>query len=269
MVPEVTVSLPSLADFTQTRSAFAAAGFPARLPLIEILWDNYCAQDPVKLADHLAVLGERVLVHVMWSRFFERDEAAFVDYIGRLAHHVRVLRPVAVSDHLCRFQIDGTFLGAGQEYTYDRLDHVRERVARYQDAIGQQLLIENNASCEQPLAKQVAFVGELVHATGCGILYDVSNAVAGELNGCGPAALWHPLIAGRELRCHVGSYHHDEESDKQIDSHQTDVSRATSDALRALVRAPDVQVASITYERDFNRSAESIAADLVRIRECL
>jgi uncharacterized protein (UPF0276 family) len=174
-----------------------------------------------------------------------------------------------VSDHLCRFQIDRLFVGAGQEYTYDRLDDVAARVARYQDAIGQPLLIENNASNEQPVAKQAAFLKDLIDRTGCGILFDVSNATAGELNGCGAFELWLPLLSGRSLRCHVGSYALDEDVERHIDSHDCDVSPATQARLRRLIAAPGIEIASITYERDFNRSAAAIGRDLVRIQECM
>jgi uncharacterized protein (UPF0276 family) len=269
MAPELTVSLGCLSEYTQTRTALAAAGFPARIPTLEILWDNYCALDPVQLADDLAVIADRVMLHVMWSRLLEVDDAAFGDYLARLARHVRVLRPLAVSDHLCRFRIGGTFVGSGQEYAYDAFALARDRIARYQDAIGQPLLIENNASLEQPVAKQVAFLHELMEAAGCGILYDISNAVVGELNGCGRAEQWRPLIAGRALRCHIGGYDYDAEVDRQIDSHASDVSRATQDALRELLRAPGIRIESITYERDLNRTVDAVAADLRRIAECL
>jgi len=269
MTLELTVSLRSLSSFTETRQAIAAAGLGERLATLELLWDNYCALDPVRLVEDLAPLADRLMLHVMWSRFLELDEAALASYLERLARHVRVLRPLAVSDHLCRFKIGATFVSAGQEYDYEHLDHVRERVARYQDAIGQPLLIENNASLEQPVAKQAAFIHELIERTGCGLLYDVSNAVAGELNGCGSAELWRPLLAGRPLRCHVGSYHHDDDTDREIDSHDVDVSAATRDALRALARAPGIAIESITYERDFNRTVENVTADLVGLKGCL
>ncbi len=266
MAPELTLSLTSISDFTQTRDALAAAGLGARVPTIEILWDNYCALDPAQLADDLATIADRVMFHIMWSRHLERDEAALAAYLARLAEHVRVLRPLAISDHLCRFEYAGCFLGAGQEDGYDRLDHVCERVARYQDAIGQTLLLENNASLEQPAAKQIDFLHEVMTRTGCGILFDVSNAVCGELNGGGAAASWLPLLAGRTLRCHVGSYVLDDDAERYIDAHDCDVSAATQDFLRVVVR--ELDVASITYERDFNRTTEALAADLARIQRC-
>jgi len=266
---ELTVSVPALSDFSQSRSALEIAGMGPRVPTIEILWDNYCALDPVQLADDLATLGDRLMIHIMWSRFIELDDAAFADYLVRLRRHVQVLRPIAVSDHLCHFQFDGYFVAAGQEYSYERFDHVRDRVARYQDAIGQTLLIENGASLEEPAEKQIAYMHQLVERTGCGILFDVSNAVAGELNGQGTIDLWLPLLAGRSLRCHVGSYTHDLDTDQFIDSHDADVSTDTERALRKLIAAPGIDIASITYERDFNRSSEAIARDVARIRECL
>jgi uncharacterized protein (UPF0276 family) len=266
--PEITLSIPQLYEFSQTQAALAAAGLGARVPTIEILWDNYCALDPVRLADDLSVMADRVMFHIMWSRYLELDDEAFSDYLTRLRHHVRAVRPVAVSDHLCRFQVRGVFVGAGQEYAYDRLDYVCDRVAQYQDAIGQTLLIENNASNEHSVATQIEFLHALITRTGCGVLFDVSNAVVGELNGQGDLEMWMPLLRDRALRCHVGSYVYDTDVDTFIDNHSVEVSAATEAALRALCGSAQMQIESITYERDFNRTTEGITRDLVRIAEC-
>jgi uncharacterized protein (UPF0276 family) len=259
----ITLSAGSLADFGQTAEALRAAELAPEA--IEILWDNFCALDPARLADDLAALADRVMVHVMWSRYLELDEAAFVAYLARLRAHVDVLRPLAVSDHLCRFQFGGAFVGSGQERDYDDLAFTCERVARYQDAIGTQLLVENTASSEHPAAMQIDFVAELQARTGCGILFDISNAVVGELNGFGNVAEWLPLIAGRTIRCHVGSYSRDGEH--WVDSHDADVGAATEAAIALVSRAARIE--SITYERDANRSAAAIAADLRRIGSCV
>jgi uncharacterized protein (UPF0276 family) len=264
----ITLSAGSLADFGQTAAALRMAGLGDRVPVIEILWDNFCALDPVRVADDLAVLADRVMLHVMWSRYLELDEAVLRDYLARLRRHVDVYNPLAISDHLCRFQIGGAFVGAGQERTYDDLPFVCERVARYQDAIGQTLLVENTASSEQPAARQIEFVAEMQARTGCGILFDISNAVVGELNGLGDVSAWLPLIANKAIRCHVGSYQHDAEADCYVDSHDCDVSAATEAAIGTVLRAARVE--SITYERDYNRSADAIAEDLRRVaRACV
>jgi uncharacterized protein (UPF0276 family) len=266
--PEITLSIPGLDDFGQTKSALVAAGLGPRVSTIEILWDNFCALDPVRLAEDLSALADRVMFHIMWSRYLELDADAFSDYLKRLRQHVRALRPVAVSDHLCRFQSHDLWVGAGHEYSYDRFDHVAARVEQYQDVIGQTLLIENHASVDQPAAKQIEFLHALIARTGCGVLFDVSNAVVGELNGRGNVELWMPLLQDRALRCHVGSYIHDSDVDRFIDTHDSDVSAATEAALRRLCGSAQFRIDSITYERDFNRTTEGITRDLVRIAEC-
>jgi uncharacterized protein len=257
----ITLSAGGLADFGQSAEALRAAEL--RPNAIEILWDNFCALDPARLADDLAALADRVMLHVMWSRYLELDERAFAAYLARLRAHVDVLRPLAISDHLCRFQFGGAFVGSGQERDYDDLDVTCERVARYQGAIGQQLLIENTASSEHPAAMQIDFVGELQARTGCGILFDISNAVVGELNGLGAVREWLPLIAGKPIRCHVGSYSRDAAGECYVDSHDADVSAATQAAIGLVSSVATIE--SITYERDANRSAAAIAADLRRI----
>jgi uncharacterized protein len=261
----ITLSAGSLADFGQSAEALRLAEL--RPSAIEILWDNFCALDPARLADQLAALADRVMLHVMWSRYLELDAAAFADYLARLRRHVDVLRPLAISDHLCRFQIGGAFVGSGQERDYGDLDFVCERVARYQDAIGRQLLVENTASSEHPATIQIDFIAELQARTGCGILFDISNAVVGELNGLGAVGEWLPLVAGEQVRCHVGSYSRDVEADCYVDSHDADVTAATEAAIRLVADA--ATVTSITYERDANRSAAAIAADLRRIGACV
>ena len=263
----LTLSVPALGTFGETRAVLAECGLGARLETVEILWDNYCSLDPVRLRDDLAVLADEVMIHTMWSRFLEIDDDAFAAFARHLREHVQVLRPTAVSDHLCRFMFGGLFVAAGQEIAYDRIDHAADRVARYQDAIGQRLLVENTASIEHPVQRQLAYLDELMRRTGCGVLFDVSNAVAGELNGCGDVTEWLPLVAGHDLRCHVGSYSRDEEIDCYVDSHDSDVSAATTRALPLVLAAANV--ASVTYERDFNRSVGAIARDVDQIRALL
>ncbi|HEV7558796.1 MAG TPA: DUF692 family protein [Kofleriaceae bacterium] len=262
----ITLSVGALAELGESTAALRAAGLGDRVSAIEILWDNYCSLDPVRLADDLATVADRVMLHVMWSRYLELDRVELDDYLARLRRHVDALRPIAVSDHLCRFQLGGAFVGAGQERTYDDLEHVCERVARYQDAIGTQLLVENTASSEHPASVQVEFVEAVMARTGCGLLFDISNAVVGELNGLGPIEVWLPLVTGKPVRCHVGSYTHDLEVDRYIDTHATAVSRATETAIAVVARA--ARIDSITYERDHDRTIDGIAHDLRRIGAC-
>lgn len=130
LLTEVTISINNLREFSTYREALRTAGLQPGF--VEILWDNYCHIDPHALATMLAEVSPRVALHIMWSRFLELDEEALCDYLGRLRRHVEVLRPVYVSDHLCRFRIGAFFLAAPLELDYTDLGHVRERVLRYQ-----------------------------------------------------------------------------------------------------------------------------------------
>ena len=255
----ITLSLNNLGEFDLARAALAEASV-GQLDCIEILWDNYCHLDAGRLAEFLAPFSTNISLHVMWSRFLERDEAELSTYFARLREHCHVLKPIAVSDHLCTFRSQTLRLAIPQEHDYVDLAHVASRIERYQDAIGQTLLVENNASTDYPADRQLAFLDQLVARTGCGVLFDVSNAVVGELNGLGDVSLWIDWLAGRELRAHVGSYAHNENTGLTHDTHDQDVSATTAQRLTELVGA--ARVASITLERDYNKSAAAIARDL-------
>jgi uncharacterized protein (UPF0276 family) len=262
----LTLSVGKLAELDFAAAALAEAALaPA---CIEVLWDNYCHLDPGALAGYLARLSDRVALNVMWSQFLERDAAAWASYLARLRQHVRVLRPIAVSDHLCRFRSHGNHaLAIPQEHDYADLDHVCARVAQYQDAIGQPLLVENFASTDAPAERQLAFLDRLVERTGCGILFDVSNAVVGELNGLGDVALWMRWLAGRSLRLHVGSYVYNERTGLHHDTHSTEVSALSIARLAEVIAA--TEVLSITFERDHDKTVAGVARDLRRIAEVL
>ena len=261
----LTLSVGKLAEFDFAAAALVEAGITP--PCIEILWDNYCHLDPGALAGYLARFSERISLHVMWSQFLERDAHAWAAYLARLRDHVRVLRPIAVSDHLCRFRSQTQALVIPQEHDYANLDHVCARIAQYQDTIRQPLLVENYASTDAPVEHQLAFLDRLVERTGCGILFDVSNAVVGELNGLGDVALWTRYLAGKSLRLHVGSYSYNERTGLHHDTHATDISTITLTRLREVVAA--TKPLSITFERDYDKTVANVARDLRRIADAI
>ena len=267
MTPIVTMSVNRLSEFDLVAASLAEAGLATPRPLVEILWDNYCCTDPHELADDLARFAPRVALHVMWSRFLERDLAELDGILARLRGFVDVLRPEAVSDHLCRFAVAGVRVPFAQEHGYDDLDGVCARVGRYQDRLGMQLLLENAASTHEPAARQIDFLARVQARTGCGVLFDVSNAVVGAENGLGGVDAWLDFLAGRTLRCHVGGYGVHAASGTVQDTHGHDVSDASEDALRRTAAA--VRIESLTYERDYQKSVAACAADLRRIRTCV
>jgi uncharacterized protein (UPF0276 family) len=265
--PDLAVSLNNLGDVDLVGDVLADAGMSGPRPFVEILWDNYVAVDPAALAEMLAPLGGYLTFHVMWSRFLARPIDDFDAYLRHLRRHVDACRPRVVSDHLSRFTSRGLHLLFGQEHDYDKLDDVCARVDRYQDAIRAQLLLENNASSEHPVERQIDFIDAVQRRTGCGILFDISNAVVGELNGRGPVSVWLDYLAGRELRCHVGGYSYEPRTGMYHDTHAAAVSEATERAVRNTKAR--TRVVSVVYERDYEKSRASLTDDIRRLQQCL
>jgi uncharacterized protein len=104
------------------------------------------------------------------------DEA----HLARVAGLVKRLQPEHVSDHLSWSVIGGRYLNdlLPLPYTEEALDVMVRNVARFQDALGRQVSIEN-PSCYLGFAhstlSEPEFLSELVWRSGCGLLLDVNN----------------------------------------------------------------------------------------------
>lgn len=260
MNPVVTFSANNLEDFPLYEEVLGNVNRGEPLEFVEILWDNYIHLDPHLIAKHTQRLGRAIAIHVMWSRFLETDETELTGFLRRLGEHVRVLNPIYVSDHLCRFHLGNTYLSVPLEAHYDDYPHLRERVLRYQDAIERPLLLENYASNEIHGQRQLATLDRLVRDTSCGVLFDISNARAAELNGILPVSAWTDWLAGRKTRCHVGSFSFRQSTQLHHDTHDQPLDPAVLEELRRLCRTGGIE--SVCYERDYSVSAAAVIADL-------
>lgn len=107
-------------------------------------------------------------------------EAPDTDHLARLRTLVDRYEPFAVSEHLA-------WSRHGQVYhpdllpfprTRQRLARIADNVSRTQDALGRPVLIENPSlylALEGHEMGEADLLGELVAATGCGLLLDVNN----------------------------------------------------------------------------------------------
>lgn len=261
---EVTLSINNLTDFDLYAEALARAGRRGRVPFVEILWDNYLHLSPKQLAETLEPVADRVALHIMWSGFVHSDEERLERVLERLAEHVDVLQPLYVSDHLTRTIRHGRYLTPPEDLDYERdRDRTCERVLRYQERIGCPLLLENQAS-EGPEGRgQADFATEIVRRTGCGLLFDVSNAIVAESNDGDPFSAWLPALAQGPVRAHVGGYRPDEEDGHLRDSHGDPLSPATMHAVQMLSASGGLR--SICLERESNKTVDAIAEELLRL----
>jgi len=104
------------------------------------------------------------------------DEA----HLGRLAALIKRYQPVSFSEHLAWSSHREVFLNDLLPVPFDRatLDRVCEHVDRVQERLKRQMLLENPATYlefEASTIDEAAFLTEVVHRTGCGLLLDVSN----------------------------------------------------------------------------------------------
>jgi uncharacterized protein (UPF0276 family) len=101
-------------------------------------------------------------------------------HLSKLKKITDCYQPALVSDHLCWGAAGGIHLNdlLPMPYTAEALQHMIERVARVQDFLGRQILIENVSSYlefEMSDITEWEFVTELAQRSGCGLLLDINN----------------------------------------------------------------------------------------------
>ena len=116
-----------------------------------------------------------------------------IDHLAAIAKLTQRIQPGLISDHLSWSASGGVHLPdlLPLPYTEEALAVVGRNIDRVQTALGRAILIENPSTylafAESALT-EAAFLGELVRATGCGLLLDVNNiAVSGGNLGHSPA----------------------------------------------------------------------------------
>lgn len=163
----------------------------------EVHPENYMAP---ALADELSAFAERypISLHAVGLSL---GSACGLDleHLDRLARLERRIRPGLMSDHLSwsSARVGDSPLCLPDllplPYTEEALAVVGANVDRAQAHLGRQLLIENPSTYmrfAQSVLNEAEFLGELVCATGCGVLLDINNIyVSARNHGEDPAAV--------------------------------------------------------------------------------
>lgn len=114
------------------------------------------------------------------------DELA-KEHLAKLRALIIRFDPVLVSEHLCWSSVAGRYLNdlLPLPYTEEALKHVVDRVAKTQEYLQRQILIENISSYLQfthsPIPEQ-EFLVAVAQQTGCGILLDINNLYVNSIN---------------------------------------------------------------------------------------
>lgn len=235
-----------------------------RIDYVELLVDNFIHLPPDHVAE--AFSGIPVGFHIMFSKYIENDDASLDSIARRLRALIDVMKPIYVSDHIAQFTHKGRTLYHLAEIDYvGDYDRVRGGVDRWQQRLGQKLYLENYPSILDGGYEAPAFWHRLMRDTGCGILFDASNAVCSYLN-CGlPLAAWEGIIDSTP-HFHIAGYATSFIAPHLIlDTHDRLMSEDTLAFVADYRERFDKPGATMTYERDDNIEEDDIVIDIDRL----
>ncbi len=173
-------------------------------------------------------------------------------YLARLRALVDEIEPLFVSDHLC-WTHSGGFNSHDLlplPYTDEALDIVCANVARAQDVLGRQMLIENPSSYitfDSDTMREWAFLDALCAKTGCGLLLDVNNVFVSATNhGFDPLAYLDGVPHHRVRQMHLAG--HSQGEVMLIDTHDQPVPPSVWDLYAHVL--PHLGPVATMIERD-------------------
>lgn len=230
----------------------------------EILIDNFLHLDPKDIKRNFDC---PVAFHIMRSCFLESSYEYLSDIAQRINHHAQELNPIYISDHLAEFSINGRTLLFLSEIDYRKRKFIFDKILRWQEMLGRKIFLENYPSLLDGGREAPSFFKEMRHNTGAGILFDISNAVCAAHNCEYRNDLWIEE-AQSTPHYHIAGYGPAISDDNLfLDTHAEEISTLTMQFFSKNKTLFSRDEATITYERDRNLDYESIARDIVKIRD--
>ncbi|MCB0361875.1 MAG: DUF692 family protein [Bdellovibrionales bacterium] len=234
-----------------------------KIDYCEILLDNFFH---FSASDLNSFLGDTpVAFHVMNSRYLESDLICLKSFLQTIVHFKGAMNPIYISDHLAQFTHSGRLLPRVTEIDYDRTYQLcKDRIDLYQEIIGEILLVENFPSQSNQGKGQVQFYRSLMKDCGCGLLFDISNAIVADLNGGDSWTDWSDLFAETK-HFHIAGFGTSSlDENLYIDSHDSPLSETSLQSW--LLIKEKANISSLTIERDFHLEYESWLGDFNEIR---
>ncbi len=218
----------------------------------EIISENYLV-DGGKPLHYLDRIRERypMVMHGV-SLSIGGSDPLDPEYLAGLKRLAARVEPAWVSDHLCWTGIGGRNLHdlLPLPYTEEAIAHVAERVARVQDCLGRQILLENVSSYVTYTDSRVSeweFLSAVAERADCWILLDVNNVyVSAHNHGYDPLAYLDGVPRERVRQIHLAGHSHN--GSLIIDTHDHPVPNPVWDLyVEAMARLGPV---STMIERD-------------------
>lgn len=160
------------------------------------------------------------------------------DHLARLEALVLRFDPLLVSEHLCWSSFGGRHANELLPLPHSReaLDHVVPRIAKVQERLRRQVLVENICAYVQPPGEmpECEFLAEVARRSGCGILLDVNNVWVNAANhGFDPRACIEAIPAALVGQYHLGGF--EPTPAALVDTHGTRVSAEVWELFEATV----------------------------------
>ncbi|MES9971208.1 MAG: DUF692 domain-containing protein [Candidatus Thiodiazotropha sp.] len=144
-------------------------------------------------------------------------------YLKQLKILIERVEPAWFSDHLCWTGVDKLNMHdlLPLPYTEEAIDHVVDRVARVQDFLGRQMLLENVSSYISYSESQLSeweFLREVVERADCLVLLDINNIYVSAFNhNFDPSTYLRAMPIERIYQIHLAG--HTREENLIIDTH--------------------------------------------------
>lgn len=171
----------------KTRHFDALMADPGPVAWIEIHAENYMGAGGRPQAQ-LRALSERFAVSVHGVGLsIGGEDALDREHLARLKHLTGWLAPASFSEHLAWSTHERGYLNdlLPLPYTPATLARVCSHIDEVQEALGRRMLLENPSTylafAETEMA-ETAFLSEIAHRTGCGLLLDVNNVFVSATN---------------------------------------------------------------------------------------
>src|ERR1700676_4953653 len=200
---------------------------------LEVVTENYLVPGgkPLHMLEQIRARYPLVMHGVSLS--IGSTEPLDREYLSAPRALTRRIEPAWISDHLCWTGVGGRNLHdlLPLPYNEEALAHVVARVGQVQDALGQQLLLENVSSYltyQESDMSEWEFLSEVAERADCAILLDINNIYVSSVNhGFDPEIYLHAMPKRRVRQFHLAG--HSDEGGHLIDPHDHPIAQPVWD----------------------------------------
>lgn len=237
-----------------------------KVDFCELLIDNFLLYEPEVIKEVLPT--HKCAFHIMHSHFLHRDLNDLIEYANRIKKAANILEPIYISDHIGIFEHGKRRFPIMQEVTYDGFfEFFKQKAYIWSELLEYRIYYENYPSFEPQPLRQVEFLSQVQNElkTHANILFDFSNAIIAEKNGCEKAVEWKE-VALKTKHFHVGGYEKPNNLNYYLDSHNQAISDTSLKLLAEFENILCNVDSTLTIERDSNLKIKDWQEDIKMVR---